>query len=398
MHRKKDEDILYDCYLRLAHNCKLKKSKVNRSKDKELMNSIRANYSMTLYRLTSDIPVPNNEIKKAVLKAKNVYYQYYLVKNRNPEFTDPGLEKSLDQMIRAACVHEAEMLGCIRAREAGGERIDIKSIFDHKNNLNMLAHELAGKIVSGFLTGKESVPVLYITETGKKYHRTEYCPYCRGKNLYGTTRAMADNQKLTPCKCVTSFPADMVDHNHVTAFVDESIRKVMWNNKGTSGKTGSYSYIICWGQLESEEDITENNIIKQGVDYTGEQDHIEMITETAIGKVLLSLVYDLEFEGRVHIYTDNMTAAAHWQSDALNSKLSKHFQSVIVSYVPREKNKKADKLCRTRVFLNMPGSCYDELVMKVNNIRNLENKIRQMETQQNKVKWVPEVILGGQVI
>ncbi len=402
MHLMTDEEVLQNCYKKLAEKNAAKKHKVELSKDKALASGIASSTSLMLMRLTStDTMLTSIEIQKYVTTSKGLYMQYSSIKGRNPSCLSPTLSQSMDKLIEAVCKHEAEMIGTLRLQETGGDKIDIQSVFDQKKNLNRLGNTLARTIIADAINDKENpigfIPTFYITDTGKKFHRAD-CPYCKGRHLSAATQRMVENQKLTPCKCLSELPtADDIDRTCVTAFIDESIHPVAWNEQGHKGKAGSYSYIICWGNLSSESQITDKRVITDGVDYTGENEHIERITETAVGKVLMTLAYDYEYIGQVHIFTDNKPAVEHWGEVAKNSKLAKHFLSVKVSFIPREKNRKADQLGRTRMLLDMPISAYNEAVKNKNRVKELEKRVKQLETERNTDTEIPEVIVAKQV-
>lgn len=403
MHLKTDEVILHDCYMILGQKYASKKSKVELSKDKTLISGIVSSTSLTLMRLTNDdIVRAITDIQKYVITAKGLFAQYSMIRGRNPSCISPSLAQNMDKLITAVCRREAEMIESLRLQEVGGERIDIQSIFEMKKNLNRLGNTLARTIIAEAVNDKDNpigfIPFFYITDTGKKFHRAD-CPYCKGRHLSTATQKMVENQKLTPCKCLSEFPTiDDVDHTCVTAFIDESIHPVAWDEQGHKGKAGSYSYIICWGNLSSESQITDKRIITQGVDYTGENEHIERITETAVGKVLMSLAYDYEYIGQVRIFTDNKPASDHWSEVAKNSKLAKQFLSVKVNFIPREKNRKADQLGRTRMLLDMPISAYNEAVKNKTRVKELENRVRQLEAERNTDTDIPEMIAAKRVI
>jgi hypothetical protein len=401
MHYKNDEEILYDCYMKLGEKFEAKKNKVSKKNEKELANGLSSSANLMNMRLSEEV-ISVVDLNKYLISAKGMYIQYRAVKGRNPTYVSQNLDKKMDKMIHAICEKEAEMILNMRLCETGGDRIDLESVFNQKKYLNQLGNTLARDILSQAIKDTDNIvgfiPTFYITETGKKYHRAD-CPYCKGRTLIGTTRAMVENQKLTPCKCLVPLKkTDEVDRTCVTAFVDESIHKVMWNEKGNKGKAGSYSYIICWGDLKSESELNEDRIITTGVDYIGEYHHIEKITETAIGKVLLTVAYDLEFYGPVTIYTDNTGAAKHWSEVSKNLKLATHFLSVRVSYVPREFNTTADKLGRTRMLLDVPINKYNEVVKKMGKIKDLEKKVKELEKERVAVTEIPEVIVAGKVV
>ena len=383
-----DEEILFNCYMKLADKKAAKKKKVDFSKDKMLASGLASSTSLMLMRLASDdIMLTAIEKQKYVITAKGLYLQYSSIKGRNPSCLSYTLAQNMEKLIQAVCKHEAEMIGMLRLQETGGDRIDIQRVLEQKKNLNRLGNTLARTIIAEAINDKENpidyVPTFYITDTGKRFHRAD-CPYCKGRHLSAVTQKMVENQKLTPCRCLTAMaPLDDIDHTCVTAFIDESIHPVAWNENGKGGKAGSYSYIICWGKLSSEAQITDEKIIAQGVEYTGEHNHIEKITETAIGKVLVTLAYDYDYIGKVHIYTDNKPVANHWDEVTKNSKLAKLFLGVKVSYIPRERNTKADQLGRSRMLLNMPIDAYKEAVMNKNHVKELERKVKWLEEQRN---------------
>ncbi len=405
MHQN-DEEILYDSYLklgkRLCQKNEDKKNRVDALNDKSLVSGITASSSLMITRLTDDeMQLSTLEIQKYVISAKGMYLQYASIKGRNPGCLSSSLEKNMDRMIRAVCKHEADMIEMLRLQETGGERIDIQGIFDQRKNLNRLGSTIAVTIVSDAIIDTDYpigfIPEFYITDTGRRFHRAD-CPYCRGRQLTVTTLKMIENQKLTPCKCLSTLPTkDDTDHTCVTAFIDESIHPVLWDEKGKKGKTGSYSYIICWGNLTDESQITDKRLITQGVDFIGEHEHIERITESAVGKVLMTMAYDYEFTGQVQIYTDNQSVADYWLNSGRNSRLARLFLSVEVSFIPREFNRRADKLGRTRMLLDMPISAYNEAVKNKTRINELENKVALLEAEKTADIVIPEVIVANKV-
>ena len=401
MHMMTDEEILYNCYMKIAEEKMTKSNTGDASKDKEYISEIAPKLSLTLMRLTStDIRPPLAEMQKYILDAKRMYEQYSKIIGRHPYCVSGTMTVNMNKLIKAVCRHEADMISLLRAQETGGDRIDIQSIFYQKKNRDRLKNTLARTIVSEAIHDEANpitlLPTYYITDTGKKFHRAD-CPYCKGKNLSATTQKIVENLNLSPCKCLSELSTvDDVNHTCVTAFIDESIHPVMWNKEGKKGHAGSYSYILCWGNLSNESQISDKLIINQGVDFIGEYDHIERITETAVGKVLMTLAYDYEFIGQVHIFTDNYNTANHWNDISKNTKLAKHFLSVKVSHIPREKNRRADQLGRTRMLLDMPISAYNEAVKNQKRVKELEKKVKLLEAQKNTDIVIPEVIVANQ--
>lgn len=395
---KTDESILYELFNKLGNKYASKKQKKNDPEaDKRVLDGIASKVSLLTMRLTDDGLVSIIDIQKDLRKAKSYFTQLSIVRGHHPKYISDTLSKQIDQMMKAVCKWEAEMIGRLRMQETGGERIDISEIFSKKKNLIHLGSQFARDIVASEIR-EENLPAsfistYFITNTGKKYHR-ENCPFCKGRHLSEVSATMVEYQKLTPCKCLLSSEERYDnDPSYMTAFIDESIHPVAWNEEGQKGKEGSFSYIICRGLINSEDDIREGLVISKGVDFIGENRQLNKITEAAVGKVLLSLLYDFEFDGNVQIYTDNKPVTNSWKNGALNSKLAKEFLSVEVDFVPREMNKKADKLGRSRMLLDMPVSTYNETVKKCARVKELEKEIREKEEQIQILREQEEVIV-----
>ncbi len=387
MQFKTDEEILYSCYLKLGQGGNSKNNTVPASEDKTLIAGITPNVSLMITRLASDdMMLSTIDIQKYLQSSKGMYLQYLTIRRRNPGCISNSLISSMDRLIKAMSHQEAKMISILRMQETNGEYIDIQSIFDNTKNLKRLKNTNARTIVADALNdpGKSAdfMPIYYMTASGKKFHHKE-CPYCKNKKLEAATIEEIKERKLSPCKCLESLQtANGVDRASVTAFVDESIHPVRWNEKGRKGKAGSFSYIICWGDLKDERQISDKNLIAQGVDFISEHEKLERITESAVGKVLMTLAYDCEYIGHVHIYTDNKSVVDHSTDMAINSKLSRGFMSVKVSHIPRYRNTKADKLGRTRMLLDMPMDTYQSMVKSDSRIKELEKKIRRMEEEK----------------
>lgn len=382
MRVKTDEQILYECYLRLgvvAESKAMKKNNVSEESDKKLIDGIYSKLSLLLVYLDETNMLTTDELLKKLMRAKGIYLQFFQIKGRNPKCITGYMNDKMDRLIRAVARHEANTLQGLRSQEAGGERISLEAIFEKKSNVNRLGNTIARDVVRGAMkeisqsVGKGKV-LYYITETGKKYH-TDDCPYCKGRHLIMATKSIVENQKLSACRCIAlKKKADEEDTNCVTAFIDESIHPIAWDEEGEKGSVGSYSYIICRGWLASEDDIKNTSVIYQGVDYMNEKDHIEHLTEAAIGKVMIMLAYDYDFKGNLQIFTDNITAMKKWTTIPTNSRLARLFESVTVSFVPREKNTRADKLGRTQMFMRVPTEIYKEIVTKVSAYDNIQNQ------------------------
>jgi len=70
--------------------------------------------------------------------------------------------------------------------------------------------------------------------------------------------------------------------------------------------------------------------------------------------VLFQLVA-MGYRDNVLIYTDNIEAKNNWHKSETSLNLSKLFTSVMVCYIPREANQKADRLGRDRAVMELPA-------------------------------------------
>lgn len=379
---KSDEQILYESYMRLREINTRKVPPVSLEDDKKTLAGIMAKFPIIFMRLEQDNTLTAMDVQQSLFKAKSYIVQLNKIKVRNPSLIKDNLVKTMDSMVKAMCKREADMINLLRLQETGGDRIDLETIFQKPLNVSSLGNMIARDIIKkamkdeGTYVGEKTEDnQWYITETGKKYHVKD-CVYCKGKTLVRTTNSMIDNQKLEPCKCVERLLM-AEDRTYVTAFIDESIHRIKWNEEGKADSTSSFSYIICWGNLLSEKNIREDNIITKGVDYYNETDSVSKVTEAAIGKVMLSLIYDYNFTGTLQIYTDNKVAMKSWSQASVNSLIAKHFKSVSVSYIPRERNTEADKLGREKMYLCLATDVYNSIVSKCNDYDNLKRKYEQ---------------------
>lgn len=320
----KDEEIIYDAYRRYALVKHSKHKKVDPESDKEVASKMVSRSSQVITQLSGAQPVPS--IHRIVRKAKLMYTQYLCIKDRNPSCINASLEENMNKVIREVCKREADMIEELRAQETDAAGIDIQRIFGEEKHFKLLGARLARDIVKSAIYSRESA---------------EYVPKC------------------------------------VTVFIDESIRPVLWNEEGHPGAAGCYSYIICQGNLGSESQISEDNTIAQDVEFSAEHKRVDRITKKAIEKVLIRLAYELDYAGRVKIYTDNKSILKNWKTGN-NEKLSKTFSYVVVEYIPRKENRKADRLCRNRMILDIPIKTYLDIVDKCSRADELEKRVREL--------------------
>ena len=388
---KSDDQILYESYLKLGEEIMtqaMSKCAVPFEEDKDLIEEINSRLPLMLVYLADTNILSSAEVQKQLVKAKEIYVQFFKAKGRNPECIMSYVSDKMDRLIHAVARHEAAMLENIRKQESSGENIDLEKIFEQKKNLKRLGNTSIRNVIKeamkDYVSSQDNKgEIYYITETGKKYH-VDNCPYCRGRKINMATKAEIENQKLVACKCIDlKATASRKDENTVTVFVDESIRTIKWPEES---KVGSFSYIICEGGLSNENEIDTAQVIAQGVDYTPENSCTDRITETAVGKVMMTLAYDFNFKGNVQIYTDNLVAKKKWTTIPRNSRLSKLFESVKVTYIPREKNTRADKLVKSYTYLGMPTHTYNEITAKLRAYDRIQAQAAEQKLREKQQK------------
>lgn len=381
------EMILIDTYHMLAEKCKESKRNIDVKSDKKLASGLLPKLCIALIDIDEDETLTAKQIRKSIIEAKTTFIQLCHIKARNPELITSIFEVRLEKLIFAMARHEARMIEDICMNNPASNLISVAKVFENKKYYVMLRNQLASVVYNEAIKeAKETLlhgqSIVYVTRNGAKYH-VNNCPYCKGRALIEKTENEAEKLHLLPCKCISEAKAkDHVDKTHVTAFIDESIYPVHWDKEGQKGKIGSFSYILCWGYLKNEMEITPINTITKQVDYSRETKNVERITESAIGKVMISLAYDFNFRGELSIYVDNLSAAEGWIKFQSNEKLTKLFQKVTVTHVCRELNSVTDLLGRSMVFLCLPKTTYTSIVDKCEFYDSMQKKHAEKMPQE----------------
>lgn len=309
-------------------------------------------------------------------KGKKAYQDYCKQLKKNPDLETTRLAQKLDELLHYIAEFEASKMQVFRMKKIVGEKIDLATIFESEKNIRAFSNCPIQKFLEQILDKKEYTVLgkddtaVYITVTGAKYHRAD-CPYCKGKNLIETTTSMVENIGMKPCKCINiekvqvptaSANSSNQEKRYVTAFIDESIRHNVWHDLDASlPKTQSiFSYIICDGLLQTEEQITNDNTCYCGVERASNINEICAVAIEAIRKVLFQLAAD-GYKDNVLIYTDNSGAKDTWYKSKASKNLARLFAGVTVCQIPREKNAKADRLGRKRVIADLPVEFVERL-------------------------------------
>lgn len=396
MQKRTDEEIIYSALLRYQECCGSKKTPIL-SQGKVI--TLRAQFLQQVEKyvlLFSSSKTSVVEKRALCNKGKMLYQKYCFQLKVNPEVDTTRLSKKMDELLRFIAVCETERFQHIRERQVAGEKIDLEQLFAEDKHIRILICKPIDTAVDEIFSNKKYTVVgednaaVYMTASGAKYHRKD-CPYCKGKNLMKTTLLKVENVGLKPCKCIekVSVAAETVAENittesvplgiiaeeakaeepaqinivkrpvgqkkYVTAFVDESIRINPWRamDESIPEKQGIYSYIICDGMLTGEALITESNTLYTGVKEVAEVRGTGDVAIEAIQAVLFQLVAT-GYQDNVLIYTDNIGAKDSWHKSSASKHLSKLFSSIMVCYIPREANRKADKLGRERAVMDLP--------------------------------------------
>lgn len=405
MQKDTDEDILYNALVRYQECCGSKKTPVL-SMGKVITLRGELLQQVEKYMLFINSSKTGSVEKQALCnKGKKLYQNYCFQLKVNPEVDTTRLAQKMDNLVHFIASYEAEHFGQIREREAWGDKIDLGQLFADDKNIRILICKPIDLAVSEIFKSKKYTVVgednvtVYMTISGSRYHKKD-CPYCRGKNFIKTSLLKVENIGLKPCKCIEKemdsvvqedsvseatndvIPDKLLDETsnksvegiaeshspicvvkrpaskrkYVTAYVDESVRMNPWQSMDESIPKwqGLYSYIICDGMLTSESLITQENTLFTGVETSEEIRRTGEVAIEAIMAVLFRLV-KAGYQENVLIYTDNMEAKDFWYKSAASKNLSKLFTSVMVCYIPREANRKADKLGRDRAVMDLPA-------------------------------------------
>lgn len=378
---KADQITLYEVYKQYKIVCKRKKTskKQRATVQKEIVSRI----DMLLLLLNSP-SAGQKEKSKAVNVGKKLYQQYCVYWDEKASNTNPHMMEKIDQLLFQMTIVEAEQAATFRKQEAGGNRIKLANIFQDERVVNLLINMPINTLIKEALKDSEFTCVsktdqkIFITEYGSKYHRAD-CSYCKGRNLFQTTFTQVENLGYRPCRCIEASDEVLQEKdemsepikssegtNTMAAFIDESFRDNPWKRWDDSlpEKQASYSYIICRGALEAEQEINEENEVNRNACLASESKGIIMAATEAIRVVMMEMAFQYNFRGNVIIYTDNMCAKDQWYASESMLFLAALFESVKVKYIPKKENQIADGIGREQAFMQMPAKLMDEVVRK----------------------------------
>lgn len=327
--------------------------------------------------LTRDIRV------NVVKKGKLLFQQYLEWYKRKATFFKREDYETMNTLMDQIGLYEAEKMQDYRSKVVAGDRIDMEKLFSDLGVCHQLLMTGVDVIVDAALRDaayplKTTMDTtLYVAKTGKKYHRVD-CPFCSGRQLYPISRKKAENIGVTPCRCIRGDGIQswfaMVDQDErtkldqktVTVFVDESLRQNPFYkiDRTMNECEGVFSYLICRGCLESEEEAIPDRIIKKRAALA---ENARTINETTLAGIVdalmwIALMYD--FHGDVMIYVDNGSMIGKWKKNHRYDRLRSEFSSVEVISISREKNTKADRIGRDTAFVPVNTAFLGEMISR----------------------------------
>ena len=183
---------------------------------------------------------------------------------------------------------------------------------------------------------------------------------------------MIEHLSLLPCTCVTGEKAKMLSReqlkqNAVTIFVDESVRDNPFfrYDKTLPMYEGVYSYVVCLGKLNSENEITRENLIKECASFA--DDCVEELSNTTVTiegiyKALMWTAYRYDFHGEVYLFTDNQSVIEKLKKEGSMAHLEELFEKVTLSHISRKMNKRADMVGRKEALFHANPKVVEELL------------------------------------
>ena len=404
---KSDYDVIYAAYMKYGDSVNGKKMKLKKAKAECGQIFSRVDRCLLVMDSTKSTVVEKN---KRLAECKSLFQKYSVIKKSLPESITNSLSFKMDKLMKQVALHEESMVGMFRDSETGGERISLEAVMNEPSNIRrLMSCSITGILKEALRDDKYTIiskedKAVYITQTGNKYHRVD-CPYCRRTKLTKTSYAKIENAGYEPCRCIAELNEKEDNHSPkptMTVFIDESVRDNVWKKFLPSLKNtqASYSYIICSGNLKSEDEITKENTISKNACLANEANDTNYAAIEAINLVLMKMAFAYNFDGDVVIYTDNLGAMKKWYKDMGNHFLAEHFNSVKVEHISRDKNKKADAIGRERIFTDVPRTIiksFDKLreenkALKRENL-SLENELRFVKKYfSNPWKQIPNLI------
>ncbi len=382
---RSDYDVIYDAYVEYGQGVAAKKIKEQKAKAECNQLFSHVERCLMIMDSSSSTIVEKN---RRLSECKSLFQRYSIIDKSRPECITASLRNKMERLLKQVVIHEESQVAMFREREIGGERLSLEAILSEPSNVRRLMNTPIYKLLEGALKDTKYTIIskddrnVYITQSGNKYHVAD-CPYCKRVQLIETTFAKVENAGYEPCRCIAGNKKKEDDKPKpaMTAFIDESVRENVWRkfDSGLTKTQASYSYIICSGNLKSENEISEANTLSRNACLANEAHDTNYAAIEAINLVLMKMAFAYNFEGDVIIYTDNNGAMQKWHKDMGNRFLAEHFNSVKVEHIARNKNTRADAVGRERIFTDAPRAL-------LKRFEKLKEEIEQLNKENERLK------------
>lgn len=367
-----DREVLRNTYNQYIY-C-VKKKKIANKLPLEIRCDIAKGANAAI-EVLSDSNSTTDSIRKALISGKSIYGQYCRIIKGTADVQTPWLKEKMERISDLMADHEAKFVHLLRVENKCIADISLGKFYKSPQNIATICNDTSWSILQNFLFGikkeneqnkKKASICVYVTPSGSKYHKAD-CPYCKGRELKELYFETAVSSGYSACNCIVpssklqtvlKAPSNAKNHTlYMTAFIDESVRDNPWYKYDASleEKQLSYSYIICRGHLQSEKEISAENILyRRAALSDSKTKKVEHGAFDAISRVLMILAFNMDYHSNVIIYTDNDTAAKQWKTSPANRGLSKSFSNIQVVKISRQRNHRADAAGRERAFLDVP--------------------------------------------
>ncbi len=365
MFEEKDEQILRNAY-------KNARSWVNmKAYPKEQRINVRCELIRQMDKslvVSKHVYFTENEKSNFIIAGKRSYKAFCAFIKAHPEEITEQLEERATEIVDLLVILELQSLRRYRLFMNANEYLDLEKILSCKQYVREFLNGPVVNVIKTAISNKKFEAVkewkmVYITKSGIKYHNAD-CRYLhKGKITCVGPERLYIYSDIKPCKCITDERIRELEAanqreqetKYMTAYVDESIRPnpsyVVDSSQGEMQNL--LSIILCKGKIKNEELITKGNTVAQFVNKASSTAKTSDTAIEAIGEVMLKAAAT-GFYNNLIIFTDNASACSSWKKRKELEALSKAFESVRVTYVNRNRNKKADDLIRKNDVMQLP--------------------------------------------
>ena len=378
-----DKELIYDAYLKAFTTAKGKK--ISDSQYSQKRTELTKRIDRVL--LTCKYSILDMDKRKAILYGKNVYREYCGFVTANPAGKTAQIENRIHEMLEEIALFEEQEVQLYSESLGDEYELDLetvlnKSLYSKELTLigitDVIRHAIRNKQINAIKVHQQ----YYITRKGTRYHKKD-CPYCKNKNLIVVDIADQDEEKIKPCICIRGRSSSnkqsgpkKKNKGFMTAFLDESRRDDPWKkmNPARTEKQNIMSYVMCKGYLEDENEISEGNVIEEDVYLSpAKSDNMSLAIHETFARIMIKAALDPSIRNII-IYSDNQSACECWDNNVSLKRLAELFDSVSIEFIPRERNRYADRLGRAKEVIVVDKVEFSELMALKDRINKFTNK------------------------